>query len=203
MARSRVDLANAALAYLVRGSLPNLDGGGMETVQIKGSIDEAIEAVIEQYDWPECRVIGALLQVTGIDLRGWAYAYAVPSDMVKPWSVGDQRTSLKDAVPYERGMSSDISSDTQYIFTDQASAYLRYGSSRVSVGRFSASVFDLMALKLATLICLPIAKDAKLLQVHLNLYEKKLSSVKTLVANAEPEVIDTEFVPESISVRSQ
>jgi len=100
-------------------------------------------------------------------------------------------------------MSSDLNSDTQYIFTNQATAYLRYGSSRVSIGRFGAQVFDLIALKLANLTCMPIAKDAKLMQVLINMYDKKLSKVKTLVANSEPEVIDVDFVPEAIAVRSQ
>ena len=169
MARSPEDLANLALSYLVRGTIRSLDDNDPNAVQPKQHLEFAKEAVIEEFDWPECRVIAPLTEVSLTSLRGWAYAYAVPSDMVKIWSISDGSTR-NVSIAYERGMSPDPTLDRAYIYTNQASAYIRYGSNRISVGRFSANVFDLIALKLAITCCLPLTKDLKLQNNLINLY---------------------------------
>jgi hypothetical protein len=201
MARSDTDLANAALSYLVRDRLRNLDGDKPEPVQMRENMEQAKQEVIEQYDWPDCRVVAPLILASGIDLRGWTYAYIEPADMIKPWILGDLKSPK--SVPYERGMSSDLSSTNKYFFTDFASANIRYGSSRLPIGGFSAGVFDLIALKLALLTCMPLTKEISIHQYLSALFDKKLSAQKTIIANSEPEVVDLDFIPEAISVRSE
>lgn len=200
MSRTEVDLANAALGYLVRGTLRNLDGQDIQTIEIKSKMDLAKELVIEEYDWPESRVIAPLV-VAAVTAPGWEYAYVAPADLVKVWLLGEERATK--TTPFALGMVADVSNDTQYFFTDLTPAYLRYGSSRTSIARFSAGVFDLIAQRLAILTCMNLTKDAKMLQFLKNNYDKELSKVKTRVANSEPEVIDIDFTPETISVRSQ
>lgn len=202
MSRSQEDLANLALGYLVRGTIRSLDGSSVEAVQTKQYLELAKELVIEEYDWPECRVITPLTEVTLSNNRGWTYTYGVPSDLVKLWALTDGTVS-RTPILYERGMSDDVTSDKSYIFTNQAGAYIRYGSSRVSISRFSPQIFNLIGLRLAILCCLPLTKDAKLQNNLLNLYRNELGKVKTLVINSEPEIIDLEFTPESIRVRSE
>jgi len=201
MARSQVDLANTALGFLVRDTIRDLDGTTPGAIHTKANMQLAIELVIGEFDWPDCRVISSLSEVELADLRGWTHAYTVPSDMVKVWQIGASKNSTP--VQFEQGMSSDLSSNRSYIFTDQASAVIRYGSSRVTIDRFSAAIFELIALKLASLCCMVITKDKTLLKFISDTYKTKLSEVKTSVANAEPEMIDQEFVPEFISVRSE
>lgn len=201
MDRSPEDLANAALGYLSRDTVRSLDGTSPGAIQTKAFWKDAMLEVIGAYDWPECRVVAKLIQVPEVDTAGWAYAYALPSDCEKIWYVGNQRNNLV-SVPYERGMSSDPLSTTNYIFSDSAGLYIRYGSQRVTLSRWSAQVFDLIALVLARKCCMTITKNEKLLQLVINLYKAKLSEVKTSVANSEPEVVDMDFTPESISVRS-
>lgn len=199
MARTEVDLANAALAYLVRDRLRNLDGSDLATVQMTGNLQTAIEDVCERFDWPECRAIGKLTKAS-VDAVGWAYAYVLPSDFIKLWRLGDQKA--ESIVPYARGMSTDLASDTQYIFTDYDEAYIRYSSNRTKIGRFGPVVFDLMALRLACLTCMPLGKEAKLHQYLETTFTKKLSAAQTLAANSEPEVVDLDFIPETIAVIS-
>ena len=201
MARTDLDLANAALSYLVRDNLRNLDGSDLATVKIKGAMEQARDEVIESFDWPECRVVSKLTLTAGVDLRSWTYVYVLPSDVVKLWRVGPQDGAK--SYPYERGMSSDISLDTQYIFSSFGDAYARYGSSRVNIGRFSSLQFDCIAMRLAILTCMPITKDAKLLAGLERIYPAKLSKAQVSTANSEPEVVSVDFVPETIAVRSQ
>lgn len=202
MSRSQEDLANLALGYLVRGTIRSLDGSSVEAVQTKQYLELAKELVIEEYDWPECRVITPLTEVTLSNNRGWTYTYGVPSDLVKLWALTDGTVS-RTPILYERGMSDDVTSDKSYIFTNQAGSYIRYGSSRVNISRFSPQIFNLIGLRLAILCCLPLTKDAKLQNNLLNLYRSELGKVKTLVINSEPEIIDLEFTPESVRVRSE
>ena len=200
--RTEVDLANAALAYLQRDvNMTSLDGTKPQAVQIRQHMPQAIEEVIEEYDWPQCRVISTLVVGEGIDLRGWTYAYIVPSDAVVIWRVADYKgTTLSE---FEIGMSSDLASDTNYIFSDDADLVVRYGSSRVSVGRFSPQTFDLIARRLAIKCCMPLTKDKQLMQYLEKEYARLLSKVKTQMANLEPELVDVEFTPQTISVRSE
>ena len=206
MARTEVDLANAALAYLQRDpNLRSLEGTGPAVVQVRQHIQTAIEEVIEEYDWPFCRVVApltfVLLQGGEVTLRGWNYIYAIPSDAVMIWRVSDYRGNVVE--DFEIGMSADISVDTNYIFAKTAGVAIRYGSRRVSISRFPAQIFDLMARKLAIHCCMALAKDKALFQYLEAQYERRRSAVITRYANLEPEVISIDTVPELILVRSQ
>ena len=200
MARSQVDLANRALGYLARERIRDLDGDSPAAVHAKAAMDDAKEFVIEEYDWPQCRVVAPLVAVSGVALRGYTLAYAAPADLVKVWFVGDFIN--KKTVGYEMGMSSDIANDRSYIFTNEAAVNIRYGSNRVSVARFSPQTYNLIAIKLAQLICMPLTKDAKLHRYLGDLYKLEVSKVITSFANAEPEVWDVDFIPEAITERS-
>lgn len=200
MARSPEDLANLALSYLVRGQIQSLDATSPEAINAKQSISFAKESVIEEYDWPECRVVTTLTEASGQALRGWSFAYQEPPDVAKLWMLTDG-TNNDIPIKYERGMTDDITSDRAYIYTNQAAAYARYGSTRVSVSRLSAGVFNLVAIKLAFIMCMPLTKDLKLQNNLMNVYARELNKVKTSVANAEPEVIDQDFVPGDIQAR--
>jgi hypothetical protein len=201
MARSPEDLANAALGYLLRDTIRSLDGSSPAAVQTKQHLATAMEEVMEEYDWPECRVVTDLTVASGVALRGWAFAYTLPSDALKIWYVGDARRTK--TVPFERGMSADLSTTRSYIFTDLAGAQIRYSSKRATIDRFSAQVFDLMALLLAKKCCMPLTKDKRMQDSIQKEYELKLSKVKTLYAMSEPEVVSPDFVPELITVRSE
>jgi hypothetical protein len=200
MAVSKVDLANQALAHLSRDTIRDLDGSSPAAVHMKAHMQAAIEEVIEEYDWPQCRVISNLILASGVNLRDWTYAYIIPSDAVCVWRVANLRgDELSD---FEIGMSDDLSSDTNYIFADDASLAVRYGSRRASLSRFTPQTVGLMALRLAAKACMPLTKNARLRQALVQEYKTEASAVKTRMANLEPEVIDTEFTPEVISVRS-
>ncbi len=203
MARAPEDIANAALAYLVRDQIRTLDGTGPMEVQTKANLQAAIEEVIEEYDWWQCRVIAPLQAVTAIGTRGWTSAFAVPTDMVKLWFIGDNTQKNTTSIPFELGMSEDLSNDRNYIFTDQATPYIRYGSRRVSLDRWSAQQADLIAIALAIKCCMPLTKNEKLQASLRQEYRMRLNKVMTSAANAEPEVVNFDWTPETISVRSE
>ena len=123
MARTSLALANAALGHLVRDTLSSLETNTPGAVQIREQMQNAMESVIEEYDWPFCRVVAPLTAVSGVLPRGWTQVYAYPPDCVKIWHIGDERNT--DTEPFEIGMSPDISSDTTYIYTNKAAAQVR------------------------------------------------------------------------------
>ena len=201
MSRTKLDLANEALGHLVRDTLTSLESNSPAAVAIRARMDNAIESVIEEFDWPFCRVVGPLNLTSGVAPRGWAFAYAYPTDCVKVWHVGDERNT--ETEPFEIGMSSEIGSDTTYIYTNKADAQVRYGSNRVSIERFSPMAFDLVALALAIRCCMVLTKDRRLRMDLENSYTRLASKVSTSYANLEPEVVDHDFVPDVIRVRSE
>lgn len=132
MQRAQVDLANLALSFLVRDAIRDPNGSEPAAVQTRLHSTHAVEFVIEQYDWPTSRVVSKLTQVSGVYGRGWAYVYALPADVIKVWNVGPESINKGEEkiYPFEIGLSADITSESTYIFSDQADAYIRYGSSR-------------------------------------------------------------------------
>lgn len=201
MSRTKLDLANEALGHLVRDTLTSLEGNSPAAVAVRARLDNAMERVIEEFDWPFCRVVGPLNLTSGVPPRGWSYAYAYPADCVKVWHIGDERNTVSE--PFEIGMSPDIGSDTTYIFTNKADAQVRYGSRRVSIERFSPMAFELAGLALAINCCMVISKDRRLRLDLENSYTRLLSKTTTSYANLEPEVVDHEFIPDVIRVRSE
>lgn len=201
MAVSEVDLANLALGMLTRDSIRSLDGKEPGAVQTKQFMQQAIEEVIEEYDWPQCRVIKTLTAVELDDLRGWTGAYALPSDLVFLWRIEDSAGTL--VTEFEVGMSGDVSSTTNYIYSSGAGLTIRYGSNRCPLSRFSPQTINLMAIKLAQKCCLPITKDKALYKFLTDQYKIELSKTMTRMANMEPELQDVEFIPQTISVRSE
>jgi len=199
MSRTRVDLANNALSYLVRDTIRTLDGAQPAAIHTKQHMDLAIETVVEEWDWASCRVVNPLTQVTGVPLRGWTYVYEKPVDCIKIWRLTDSQNS--PVLSFEEGMSGDILTNRTYIFANLPNLNIRYGSSRVTVDRFSPFVFALCGLKLAELCCMALVKDAKLHKYLADTYKLHVSKVQTSAAFSEPEVVDTEFVPELILAR--
>lgn len=199
MARSRVDLANAALGYLVRDTIRTLDGSSPSAILTKQFMDQSIEAVLEEYDWPYCRVVKKLDLTSGINARGWTFVYIAPSDAVKVWRVSDPRGTEYNE--YEFGYTDDVTRDENYVYTNKSDAYIRYSSGRASLDRYSPGVFELFGLKLAEKCCMPLTKDAKLHQYLRGLFRTDLSRIKTLTALSEPEFVETEETPELIRIR--
>lgn len=201
MSRTKLSLANTALGHLVRDTLSSLESNSPGAVQIREQMQNAMEQVIEEVDWPFARVVTSLTAVSGTPPRGWSFVYAYPSDCVKIWHLGDERNTVTE--PFEIGMSPAIGSDTTYIFTNKADAQVRYGSSRVTIERFSPAAFELVGLALAVKCCMPLTKDRRLRDQLNSDYTKLLSKAATGIANLEPEVVDQEFVPDVIRVRSE
>jgi hypothetical protein len=202
MAVSPTDLANQALGLLVRDSiLRDLDGPSPAAVQCKFHMQAAIEEVIAAFDWPSCRVIAPLIEAPGVNLRGYGFAHVMPSDAVRIWRVSDALGSK--LYEFEVGMSDDITTDTNYVFTKDSGLYVRYGSRRVTLSRFTPDVVALIALRLAIKTCMVLTKDKNLLAQLKKDYKLDLSEAKTIVANLEPELTDIEFTPEAIRVRSE
>lgn len=202
MPASELEVANQALVLLKRGTIRSLEGNDPRATAMSAFFQMAKELVIEEYDWPQCRVIKALTAVSlpDTDLRGWVYAYAIPSDVVFLWEVNTLRNTK--VTKYEIGMSSDLSSDTNYIFADDPDLAIRYGSRRVSIARFTPKTARLIAVKLAEMTCMELTKDVRLWLELKKTYVTEASEVKTRIANVEPEVVDVDFTPELISVRS-
>lgn len=203
MSTPEVDLGNQALGLLMRGSLHTLDGTDPQAVQVNLNIQAAIREVIEEFDWPYCRVTTSLTAVN-LDpalLGTWAYAHAVPSDLLALWRVYD--SANPELFPaWEMGMTEDDSTDARYIFTSEAGLKIRYSSSRTGLSRFSDGVRYIMALRLAAKMCMPLTKNIRLRADLRREYTLELSNLKTRHANMEPEMFDVDFIPETIAVRS-
>lgn len=202
MARTRIDIANRALAILVRDPIQSFEGNTPEQIFMKQFVDSAVEYVISEFPVPAARVRTALTSVSGITIPGWSSIYMRPADAVRIWEVSPLTPDKRTAYPYEEMLSPDIQENTTYICTNLANAYMTYSSSRVDIGRLTSHQFELAAYKLAEMSCMPLKKDKELFAFLGQEVLKKTAHEAALVFNSEVEEPDIDFIPEAIQVRS-
>ena len=88
---------------------------------------------------------------TADDSEGYSYAYQKPNDMLKLLGIGS--ANIKD---------NSYSVEDEYVYTNElysTGAYLRYVKNITDVSKFSAEFKDLLALYLASKVCLPLTQD--------------------------------------------
>lgn len=202
MTRTRIDLANLALGILVRDPIFDLTGSTPEQLHTKQFMDQAINYVISEFQVPAARCEAPLVATSALVRPGWAYAYVRPADVVRIWQVGPAIADAVVAYPYREMMSPDPSSNNSYIFSNTADAWIIYSSSRVDLSRMTPQQFELAALKLAELCCMPLKKDKELFAYLRQEVLKQTAHEAAFVYNSEVDPTDPDTTPEFIGVRS-
>ena len=203
MARTRIDLANLALALLVRDPIRDLEGNTPEQLHTKQFIEQAIGYVISEFQIPAARCEAQLVKTSTYTRPGWSYVYIRPADVVRIWQVGPAAADPVISYPYKEMISPDPSSNNTYIMSNVPDAWIIYSSSRVDLSRMTPQQFELAAFKLAELCCMPLKKDKELFAFLGQEVLKKTAHEAAFVYNAEVDPTDIDAIPEFIGVRSQ
>jgi hypothetical protein len=163
---SEVEIANLALARLgdsaTVASLSPPEGSA-QAEKCARFYPLARDVMQEDFVWSFCVRRKSLALVANWSSGKWAYAYAAPSDMVRPISISHPEASsdqvdVLGARPGAMFQIEGASNGQTIILTNQPEAELRYTVKVTDTTRFSAQFVDALAWRLASMLAGPILK---------------------------------------------
>jgi hypothetical protein len=163
---SEVEIANLALSHL--GDTATISSlsppeGSAQAERCARFYPLARDVMQEEFLWNFCTRRQMLALMADWSSGKWAYAYAVPSEMLQPISVSHPEASSDqvDVLGGRTGATFQIESTGSgqlVILTNQRDAELRYTVKVVDSAKFSAQFVEALSWRLASMIAGPILK---------------------------------------------
>jgi hypothetical protein len=213
---SEVEIANLALSRLgdsaTVASLSPPEGSA-QAEKCARFYPLARDVMQEDFVWSFCVRRKSLALVANWSSGKWAYAYAAPSDMVRPISISHPEASSDqvDVLGTRPGAMFQVESTSTgqaIILTNQPEAELRYTVKVTDTTRYSAQFVDALAWRLASMLAGPILKgDAgiKMTQSCLQIAISLAGDAAVKNANSSQEERGPGgrgYIPSSVSVRT-
>lgn len=212
---SEVEIANLALSHLgdsATVSSLSPPEGSAQAERCARFYPLARDVMQEEFVWNFCVRRKLLARISGWSSGKWAYAYAVPAEMLKPISVSHPEASSDqvDVMGSRPGAPFQLEgTDTGQvvILTNQPDAELRYTVRVRDTTKFSAQFVEALSWRLASMIAGPILKgDAgiKMTQSCLQVAMTLGGNAAVMNANSSQEERGhggRGYVPSSIGVR--
>jgi len=191
---SKVAICNLALANIgSTASIQDLDSeNSTEAFYARQHYDVSRQAVLVDFDWGFTTKIDALaLSGDATVPSDWTYAYAYPSDCLRARDIYDSDTS-NNPLKFSIGINKTL--DTKLIFTDQASAYLRYTANIENTTLFSPAFITALSWRLSLDISPALHGDPEITSNAQQMYRFMVGRAATVDANegqaAEPREAD-------------
>lgn len=161
---------------------------------------DARDELLEVQDWGFARRHKLLALSGDTPPTFWLYAYAMPADAqaIRRVYVEGQQLDADDAFPWELGHGDE---GERLIYTNVEQAYARYTARVTDAQRFPQPFIELLALRVATLIAMPLTGSRSVLQDVTQLYERKLAQATASDASQSKRRYDS-WTPDHIAVRS-
>lgn len=158
---SVVHICNLALAHL--GQNPNVSSidppeGSIHAEKCAMFYPIARDMLLELNDWTFAIQRQALAALSGAEIPGWEYAYATPSNCLKPLKIltEDQDESLDDLAPI------DFIYEGATLYTNQEDAVLKFVAKVTDTTKWSPLFVNALSWLLASYLAGPVTKDPKI-----------------------------------------
>ena len=177
---SEVDICNLALSHLGdEATVASISPpeGSAQSAHCARYYPIARDTVLEAHPW-SFSTKRVALALTGTPPDSWAYSYAVPADCLRPFAVLAPGATNDDTQDYIR--------EGDYIYTNTASAILRYGVSVSDTTKYTPAVMTAISWLLASYLNGPITKGEKALEQKCTaMYGAWMALAKSMDANAQ------------------
>lgn len=191
---SEVDISNLALGHI--GSKANVQSinppdGSAEALHCSRFYPIARDVTLESHEWGFATVRGVLALLADVPPPGWLYAYSVPVDCRNIIDLIDPNSPAFNPLP-ERGLhwQDDVynpepvpyelesrADGTGIIYTNLASAQIRYVRSVTDTTKYSAQFVDAVSRLLASYVAGPIIKGDTGMAVSKAMYGAFMTSL--------------------------
>lgn len=166
---SEVEICNLALSHLgdsATVSSLSPPEGSAQAERCARFYPLARDVMQEDFVWNFCVRRKMLALVSGWESGKWAYAYAVPSEMIRPISVSHPEASSDqvDVLGTRSGAPFQLEgtgAGQVVILTNQPDAELRYTTKVSDTTKFSAQFVDALSWRLASMLAGPILKGSE------------------------------------------
>ncbi len=148
MATNAAAICNIALLRVGnRQTIDSLDGRSTEAQVCKVAYANARDAVLAAASWRFARKRSVLALVSGVEVTGWDFVYALPGDCIAPrflWAEQED-PPVEMRIPYEL----EAGDNGTLLLTNQEDAELVYTARVETVARYSPLFVDTLAWVLA------------------------------------------------------
>lgn len=171
MATSITSICNSALRKIGAASILSLDDGSAEAVRCKEAFQPCLDDVLRQYPWPCALARASLPRLSAAPAWGFSYAYQLPIDCLRVLTVnGDASLAYRI--------------EGQTVVTDAESVDIRYVRKVTDMTGLSASLAEVVALRLASEVVYALSSNATQQELFYKMYLTSLANEK-LLANQE------------------
>lgn len=171
---SAIDVCNTALAHLGSDVLiSSIDppDGSTEAGYCKRFYPIARKEMIEQTEWPFATTRATLAEVTNPS-KVWLYAYALPSDCLRPvrvlsmaqdrwFSLEAERTGMPLTSLFDEASSANYEIENGVLLTNEPEAVLVYRRDVVDTTRFTPTFVSALSYLLASYLSGPLVRGAE------------------------------------------
>lgn len=193
---SIVSICNLALSNINARRIQSLSDSTKEARECTLHYDMARDAVLADHDWTFARKRSTLALLTET-YSGWTYAYMYPSDCIElrhvydgigaatntSYDFSDERFSVVDRVKYEVAAGDGLS--YRVILTEEANAEMRYTARVEDPNMYTPKFISALGYQLAMKLSIPLKADPKRMANMSELYDRTISSAKTVNSNSE------------------
>lgn len=211
MASSVLDIKNMALDELSAEHLESESETSVTAQACERNYQPALDLLLEDYDWDFAIRRDTLAEVTNDRGNEWTYAYALPTDLVRPRFLlpfGSDEVPVAGSLPIYpiggvyRGFEGRwpfVIADGN-LYTTRESAILEYVTANPEISAFTAKFARALALELASRIVMPLKKDRVRQGDLIKAAEVARERAKADAMNRDRETI-RDFIPEGQLVR--
>lgn len=172
MATSVIGICNSALAKIGAASILSLTDGSAQASRCNEAFSRCLDDVLRQYPWPCALARATLARLADAPAWGFSYAYQLPADCLRVVEVdGDASASC-------RLEGSTIVSDLEAL----SILYVRH---LTDMNRLSASLAEVVALRLASELVYAISGNATQQELFYKEYLTALANEKLLAAQEQ------------------
>ena len=163
MALSETDICNMALGRIGAKRLSdfsNKDENNAQSVQCRLHYEQTRDALLRSHWWRFARSRVQLSENTTAPTFEFDNAFDLPSDFLRLWikPFEDNNWRLNNT-------HHTFSMEGKQLLTDEDSVYLRYIKKVTDVSEFDPLFVEVLTLKLALKMCMPLSQDKELYQV--------------------------------------
>jgi len=176
---ARIDIVNVALGMLSADPITSIEDDAPEALLMKVNYDMARDATLEAYEWTFATRMFVPAASAVAPLWRWAYAYPIPSDIIRVLEV--DRGSPVGAFVSNHMRRDQVDHEVQsgQILTNEGAIYCT-GLRRVEdEGIFSSLFAHALAAKLAMLTCFAITQSRTQFEVVTAMYTGAIKEAKS------------------------
>lgn len=169
----KIDICNMALTNLASiEPITSLADTTTESRVCDRFYDLARKLVLQEFPWSFAKKLSFSLTATTKTQDKYEFEYECPSDLLRVLPIDDTET-------YEKINTVDgDGNEVVRIVCDTAEAKISYIANIVNADMFSAPFIEALSWKLASMIAIPLSKDAKIAQNAYQMYGMTLANAK-------------------------